>query len=117
MIVNPTIKYSLARLGLFIVFAVPAFALLPKAMDPLLKIMLALAASAAASFFLLKRMRDQLAGHMSSSATRRAEQKERLRAALAGDDETREAAVTPEHTHVTGDAAVAGDTSVSDAGR
>jgi mannitol-specific phosphotransferase system IIBC component len=81
--VNPAIKYTLARLGIFVVVLL---ALLPiPALDTLVKLMIAVLVSAVASWFLLRRMRDQVADRIEESMERRREQKEKLRAALAGE--------------------------------
>lgn len=81
---SPVIKYTLARVGLFVgVFA----ALLPVSLDIFVKLLIALVASAGFSFVLLRGLRDQVADQMASSAERRKAEKDRLRAALAGDDE------------------------------
>lgn len=84
---NPALKYFLGRVGLFVVVAVPVVLLLPKSMNMLLKLMIALVVSAALSYFLLRRWRDEVAERMSVKARRRQEEKDRLRSALAGDDE------------------------------
>lgn len=82
--VNPAIKYTLARLGLFVV---ALLVLLPiPALDILLKLMIAVLVSAVASWFLLRRMRDQVAGRIEESMLRRRDEREKLRAALAGED-------------------------------
>jgi hypothetical protein len=82
---NPMVKYTLARMVLFVIcLAVVAF--IPD-LDVLLKLIVALLASAIASFFLLRPWRDQLAERLSTNSRRRLDEKERLRAALAGDDE------------------------------
>ena len=84
--VNPAIKYTLARLGLFVVVLL---ALLPiPVLDVLLKLMIAVLVSAVASWFLLRRMRDQVADRLEQSMDRRREEKEKLRAALAGEANT-----------------------------
>ncbi|GAA1814970.1 hypothetical protein GCM10009682_40100 [Luedemannella flava] len=83
---NPAIKYSLGRIGLFVVVAVPLLLFLPETMNSLLKLMIAIAVSAGLSFFLLRGLRDQVADQMSANARRKIEEKERLRAALAGED-------------------------------
>lgn len=81
---SPVIKYTLARVGLFaLVFA----ALLPLDIDIFIKLLIALLASAGFSLILLRGLRDQVANRMASSAERRKAEKDRLRAALAGDDE------------------------------
>ena len=82
--VNPAIKYTLARLGLF---AVVLLALLPVPfLDLLVKLMIAVLVSAVASWFLLRRMRDQVADRIEQSMDRRREQREKLRSALAGEN-------------------------------
>ncbi|SCG62795.1 DUF4229 domain-containing protein [Micromonospora coxensis] len=77
-------KYTLGRIGLFVVVLL---ALLPVDMNIFLKLMVALAFSAAASFFLLRGWRDEMAEEMAAAAERRRAEKERLRSALAGDDQ------------------------------
>jgi hypothetical protein len=84
---NPAMKYALARIGLFVVVAVPLMLFLPREMSTLLKLMIAILISAALSFFLLRGVRDQVADQMSDNARRKLAEKEKLRAALAGDDE------------------------------
>ena len=58
-------------------------------MDIFLKLMLALIFSATLSFFLLRGLRDEMAEEMAEAAERRRAEKERLRSALAGEDERR----------------------------
>ncbi|MET8229571.1 DUF4229 domain-containing protein [Micromonospora sp. NPDC005298] len=82
---SAAVKYTLGRIGLFV--AVLA-ALWLVDMNVFLKLMLALAFSAALSFFLLRGWRDEMAGEMADAAERRRSEKERLRSALAGDDQT-----------------------------
>ena len=81
---SPAIKYTLGRIGLFVA---TALALWPVAMNIWIKLMLALIFSAALSFFLLRKWRDEMAGQMASAAQRRRTEKDRLRSALAGDDQ------------------------------
>jgi hypothetical protein len=88
--VNPALKYALARIVLFVACVVPALLLLPREMNTLLKIMVALVVSAGLSFVLLKGVRTEVAEQMSVSARRRIEQKQHLRSALSGDDEDQE---------------------------
>jgi hypothetical protein len=81
---TPTVKYTLARLGLFVVvFA----ALIPVPMDIFLKLILALAFSAAVSFFFLRGWRDQMAQQLADKVDKRRTEKAKLRTALAGDEE------------------------------
>jgi hypothetical protein len=84
---NPMLKYTLGRVGIFVGCAVLALVLLPRDMNVLLKLLIALVASAVASFFLLRPWADELAERMSANTRRRRDEKERLRAALAGEDE------------------------------
>jgi hypothetical protein len=81
---NPAAKYTLGRIGLFVVVAL---ALWPVELNIFLKLMLALAFSAALSFFLLRGWRDEMAQQLAGAAQRRKAEKDRLRAALAGEDE------------------------------
>jgi len=85
--VNPALKYFLGRVGLFVVVAVPVLLLLPRSMNVLLKLMIALLASAVVSYFVLRPWRAEVAERMSANARRRREEQDRLRSALAGDDE------------------------------
>ncbi|GAB3360246.1 DUF4229 domain-containing protein [Micromonospora halotolerans] len=81
---SAAVKYTLGRIGLFVgVLAALWFV----EMNMFLRLMLALVFSAALSFFLLRGWRDEMAGEMSEAAERRRAEKERLRSALAGDDQ------------------------------
>jgi Protein of unknown function (DUF4229) len=81
---SPAAKYTLGRLGLFVVVFV---ALLPLSdLHILIRVMLALVISAVAALFLLKGWRDDMARQLAGVAERRRAEKERLRAALAGDE-------------------------------
>ncbi|MBO4159824.1 DUF4229 domain-containing protein [Micromonospora antibiotica] len=84
---SAAVKYTLARIGLFLVVVA---ALWPVGMNLFLKLMVALIFSAAASFFLLRGWRDQMAEEVAAAAERRRAEKERLRSALAGDDQPAE---------------------------
>jgi hypothetical protein len=80
---SPALKYTLGRLGLFVV----VFALLtPVPLNFLVKAMIALLASAAFSYFLLAKWRNEMAQQLGEVAERRQAEKSRLRAALAGDE-------------------------------
>ncbi|GAA4692488.1 DUF4229 domain-containing protein [Phytohabitans rumicis] len=89
---SPTIKYTLGRIGLFVVVLA---ALWPLEIDIFIKLMIALLASAGFSYFLLRGWRDQMANQMSAAAERRKAEKERLRAALAGEDAASEGRKPP----------------------
>jgi hypothetical protein len=80
---SPAAKYTLGRLGLFLVVVL---ALWPVELNLFIKLMVALAFSAAASFFLLRRWRDEMAEQMAGAAQKRKAEKDRLRSALAGDE-------------------------------
>lgn len=82
---NPLLKYTLARLGLFVV-AAAVLVVLPIPIHLTLRLGIAVLISAALSFFLLRGLRDEVAVHLTGAAKRRAERKEELRSALSGDD-------------------------------
>jgi hypothetical protein len=82
---SPLVKYSLARLGLFVAVAA-VLLVLPLNVSPLIRLALALLISLVLALFLLRRLRDEVAADLTAKAQRRAERKERLRAALAGDE-------------------------------
>jgi hypothetical protein len=82
---NPAVKYALGRIGLFILVAAPLLLLLPQ-VNLFIRLMAAVVISAILSFFVLKGVRDELTVKMEESVRRRREQKEKLRAQLAGDD-------------------------------
>jgi hypothetical protein len=77
------IKYTFARMGLFLlVFLL----LLPVPVNFLVRAMIALVVSFGLSVFLLRKWRNEMVEAMDSSSRRRAAEKDRLRAALAGDE-------------------------------
>lgn len=80
---SPAVKYTLGRLGLF---AAVLVLLLPVPLNFLVKAMIALVASAVFSFFLLAGWRNEMAEQLGEAAQRRRDEKNRLRAALAGDE-------------------------------
>ena len=86
---SPAIKYAFGRIGLFLVCAVLAFVLLPRDLNGFLKLMVALVASLLLSYFLLRTWRDQVAEQFVASREKRVSERQRLRAALAGEDEER----------------------------
>jgi hypothetical protein len=81
--VSAALKYTLGRIGLFVAVLAGLWLI---DMNVFLKLMLALAFSAALSFFLLRGWRDEMAEEMGTAAERRRTEKERLRSALAGED-------------------------------
>jgi hypothetical protein len=80
------LKYTLARLGLFVLTAAAMFAV-PLDISVLLKLMIAVVISAALAYFLLKGLREEASVQAVTAAQRRTEKRERLRAALNGDDD------------------------------
>jgi uncharacterized protein DUF4229 len=81
---TPAVKYTLGRLGLFLGCAL---VLLPVPLDLWVKLMIALVASFALQFVLLRKWRLEMIGQVDRAMTRRRQDKERLRSALAGEDE------------------------------
>ena len=82
---SPAMKYTLGRLGLFlgvllVLWPVPG-------LSPLMKLLVALVVSFALSWFLLRRWRDELSASVAARVERRRSERDRLRAALAGDDQ------------------------------
>jgi hypothetical protein len=115
---SPAVKYTLGRLGLFVV----VYALLvPVPLHPLVRAMIALLASAAFSYFLLAKWRNQMAEQLGTVAERRQAEKQRLRAALAGDEaaasEGDRATATAPATEDNGAAATGSDRAGSASGR
>jgi hypothetical protein len=82
--VSPLVKFTLGRLGLFVLVFV---LLLPLPLNILVNAMIALLVSFVLSYFLLADWRNQMGEQLAGAASRRAAEKERLRAALAGDEE------------------------------
>jgi hypothetical protein len=80
---SPAIKYTFGRVGLFVLFFL---LLMPVPLNFLVRAMIALVVSAILSIFLLRRWRNEMAEVISTAAGRRAAEKDRLRAALAGDE-------------------------------
>lgn len=76
-------KYTLGRVVLFVAILA---ALTPIPLNLLVKLMIALFASAGFSYFLLARWRNEMAQQLASASDRRKRERTRLRAALAGDD-------------------------------
>ncbi|WP_051797390.1 DUF4229 domain-containing protein [Catenuloplanes japonicus] len=78
------IKYTAGRIVLFAAFFA---ALWFVDLDIFLKLIVAVLLSAVASFFLLGRWRDDMAVALADRADKRRAERQRLRAALAGEDE------------------------------
>jgi uncharacterized membrane protein len=78
-------RYTLARIGLFV--AVAALLLVvPIGLSLFLRLAIAVLISAVLSYFLLRSLRDRVADQLAAAAKRRAARKEDLRRALAGED-------------------------------
>jgi hypothetical protein len=80
------VKYSLGRVGIFVAVMVPVLFLVPLESLPL-KLMIGIIVSAVVAFFALRRWREELAQHLTDSARRRQAEQQRLRSALAGEDD------------------------------
>ena len=85
------VKYTLARVAMFVVIAV----LLAPLHNLILQLLISAVVTSIAALFLLKKWRNEVAGTIEQSMTQRRIEKERLRSALAGDDD--DLTVTPEH--------------------
>ena len=83
---KPVVKYTLARLGLLLAVLLVLFAVFP-GLDPLVTLLVAFLVSFVLSWFVLRGWRDEMAHALAESARRRRENRERLRAALAGEDQ------------------------------
>jgi hypothetical protein len=81
---NPMLKYTLGRIGLFLAVLL---VLWPVDLNILVKLMIAVVFSAALSYFLLRGWREQMAGWLATAAERRKADRDRLRSALAGEDQ------------------------------
>jgi cobalamin synthase len=89
--IPPATKFTLGRIGLFAILFVILLAIpMPMSRDAglLVRLMIAAVVSAIASWFLLARWRSEMASTLETSMSKRRVDKEKLRAALAGDDET-----------------------------
>jgi hypothetical protein len=80
---SPVLKYTLGRLGLFLVVVV---LLLPVPIDLMFKLMIAVVASFGLQFVVLRRWREQMVNHVDRSVAQRRAARERLRRALAGEE-------------------------------
>jgi uncharacterized membrane protein YccC len=83
---SPAVKYTLGRLGLFVVLLL-VMIVVPIPLNIFVKAMIALIISAALSYFLLADWRNKMGEQLAGAAGRRAAEKQRLRAALAGDEQ------------------------------
>ena len=83
---HPMLKYTLARVGLFVV-AASVLMVVPIGLNLYVRLAIAVLISAALSWFLLRGMRDEVANHLAGVSAQRAERRQRLRSALAGDEQ------------------------------
>lgn len=83
---SPAVKYTLGRLGMFVVLLL-LLIIVPIPLNVFVKAMIALVVSAALSYFLLADWRNQMGEQLAGAASRRSAEKQRLRAALAGDEQ------------------------------
>jgi hypothetical protein len=81
---SAALKFTLGRLGLFLLVFVLLILTLP--LNIFVAAMIALVVSFGLSFFLLAKWREEMGEQLAGAAGRRAAEKERLRAALAGDE-------------------------------
>jgi len=82
--VSTVVKYTLGRIVLFLlVFA----ALWPVDLNVLVKLMIAVVVSAGLAYFLLRAWRREVAERLADGAQRRQAERDRLRSALAGDED------------------------------
>lgn len=79
------VKYTLGRLGLLLAILLVLFLLFPR-LNPLVTLLVAFTVSLVLSWFLLRGWRDEMSRSLAEAADRRRESRERLRAALAGED-------------------------------
>lgn len=84
---SPPVKYTLGRVGLFVVLAL-IMLLVPLPIDFYLRLLIALVISVPLQFIVLRRWRTEMIAYVDGAVARRRSQKEKLRAALAGDDES-----------------------------
>lgn len=82
---SPLVRYSLARLGLFLATAA-VLVLAPAPVSLLPRLAVALLVAAVLSYVLLRGARERANADLADRARRRAEHKERLRQAMAGED-------------------------------
>ncbi|BCJ72056.1 hypothetical protein CS0771_16000 [Catellatospora sp. IY07-71] len=102
---SPAVKYTLGRLVLFVACFAAAWFI--PGIDLFIKLGIAVLASFALSWFLLRGLRDEMTAQVEDALERRKADKERLRAALAGEDAPAAAAA---ETDEAGEAAQADDT-------
>jgi uncharacterized protein DUF4229 len=85
-VMNPFVKYTLGRIGLFALCAAVLIAV-PVPVDIFIKLMVALLASIVLQFVVLRTWRLEMMSYVDGAVARRRAEREKLRAALAGEDE------------------------------
>jgi len=80
----PTVKYTLGRVGLF-VLVFGALLLVP-GLNLFVKLMIAILASFGLQFVLLRKWREEMIAYIDGSVSKSKAEKAKLRAALAGDE-------------------------------
>jgi Protein of unknown function (DUF4229) len=80
---TPVVKYTLGRLGLFLACAL---VLVPVPVNFWIKLLVALLVSFALQWVLLRKWRLEMIGQVDEAMTRRGQERDRLRSALAGED-------------------------------
>jgi len=88
--IPPMVKYTLARVGIFVVLTL---VLMPLLHNLLLAMVISAVVTAVVALVVLKKWRNEVAATLETSINARRAEKEKLRAALAGDD--RDLTVTP----------------------
>jgi hypothetical protein len=81
---SPAVKYTLGRVGLFVACAL---VLAPTRLNLFLKLMIALVVSFGLQFVMLRKWRQEMIGQVDHAMARRKQEKDNLRAALAGEDD------------------------------
>ena len=95
---SPVVKYTLGRIGLFVAVLL---VLWPLDLNILIKMMVAVLVSAVLSIFVLRRWRNEwVASRCAGAVERRSAERERLRSALAGEDEREYARVRPDRVRL-----------------
>jgi membrane protein implicated in regulation of membrane protease activity len=82
---SPLVKYSLARLGLFLASAA-VLLIVPAPVSILPRLAVAVLVAAVLSLVLLRRLRERANADLADRARRRDQRKEHLRRAMAGED-------------------------------
>ncbi len=84
----PVVKYTLGRVGLFVAVAL-VLAFVPVPVDLPVKLMVALIVSFGLQFVVLRKWRAEMIDQVDHSVAKRRAAREKLRSALAGEDDSR----------------------------